>query len=66
MVRLSSTSAKPKLSPPVLPARNLITNAEWMTLARNAEAQTANWADGSIGSTVAAGGDVSGQCGQHW
>lgn len=37
---------------------HLITNAEWMTLARNAEAQTANWADGSIGSTVAAGGGM--------
>jgi len=37
---------------------HLITNDEWMTIARNVEAQTANWADGVIGSTVAAGGGL--------
>jgi len=29
-----------------------------MTIARNAEAQTANWADGTVGSTVAASGGM--------
>ena len=29
---------------------HLITNAEWMTLARNAEAQAGNWTGGSVGS----------------
>jgi len=29
---------------------HLITNAEWMTLARNAEAQNTNWSGGSVGS----------------
>ncbi len=29
---------------------HLITNAEWMTIARNAEAQTGNWTGGSVGS----------------
>lgn len=37
---------------------HLISNAEWMTIVRNAEAQTANWADGTVGSTVAAGGGM--------
>ncbi len=37
---------------------HLITNDEWMTIARNVEAQTANWANGVIGSTVAAGGGL--------
>ncbi len=37
---------------------NLITNAQWMTIVRNIEAQSANWADGVIGSTVAAGGGL--------
>jgi len=37
---------------------HLITNDEWMTIARNVEAQTANWADGVIGSTVASGGGL--------
>jgi len=37
---------------------HLITNDEWMTIARNAEAQTANWADGVIGSTVSSGGGL--------
>jgi len=37
---------------------HLITNAEWMTIARNAEAQTSNWADGVVGSTVAASGGM--------
>lgn len=29
---------------------HLITNAEWMTIARNAEAQSGNWSGGSVGS----------------
>lgn len=29
---------------------HLISNTEWMTIARNAEAQTANWSGGSVGS----------------
>jgi len=37
---------------------HLISNTEWMTIARNAEAQTANWADGTVGSTVAASGGM--------
>jgi len=40
------------------PTGHLITNNEWMTVARNAEAQTANWANGTIGSTVASGGGL--------
>ncbi len=31
-------------------AAHLITNAEWMTVARNAEAQAGNWSLGSVGS----------------
>lgn len=37
---------------------HLISNTEWMTIARNAEAQASNWADGVVGSTVAAGGGM--------
>lgn len=37
---------------------HLISNAEWMTIVRNAEAQTSNWANGTVGSTVAAGGGM--------
>lgn len=37
---------------------HLITNNEWMTLARNIEQQTANWADGVIGSTVSSSGGL--------
>ena len=37
---------------------HLISNAEWMTIARNAEAQSSNWADGTVGSTVASGGGL--------
>ncbi|MDF1498795.1 MAG: SUMF1/EgtB/PvdO family nonheme iron enzyme, partial [Patescibacteria group bacterium] len=37
---------------------HLITNNEWMTIARNAEAQATNWADGTIGSLVSAGGGL--------
>ena len=37
---------------------HLITNNEWMTIARNVEAQTANWADGVVGSLVSAGGGL--------
>ena len=37
---------------------HLISNAEWMTIARNAEAQPGNWADGVVGSTVASGGGM--------
>ena len=37
---------------------HLITNAEWMTIVRNAEAQTASWADGTVGSLVSAGGGM--------
>jgi len=37
---------------------HLITNNEWMTIARNAEAQTTNWANGTVGSTVASGGGL--------
>ncbi|MDP4010951.1 MAG: SUMF1/EgtB/PvdO family nonheme iron enzyme, partial [Candidatus Roizmanbacteria bacterium] len=40
------------------PTGHLITNNEWMTIARNAEAQTTNWANGTIGSTVASGGGL--------
>jgi prepilin-type N-terminal cleavage/methylation domain-containing protein len=34
----------------------LITNNQWMTIARNIEAQAVNWADGVIGSSVGTGG----------
>src|SRR5690606_35856528 len=37
---------------------HLITNDEWMTIARNAEAQSANWADGVVGSLVSNGGGM--------
>jgi len=37
---------------------HLITNNEWMTIARNAEAQAANWADGKVGSLVSTGGGL--------
>ncbi|PIR63233.1 MAG: hypothetical protein CO156_04265 [Candidatus Pacebacteria bacterium CG_4_9_14_3_um_filter_40_12] len=37
---------------------HLISNAEWMTITRNAESQTANWANATVGSTVAAGGGM--------
>ncbi|PJC42495.1 MAG: hypothetical protein CO040_04030, partial [Candidatus Pacebacteria bacterium CG_4_9_14_0_2_um_filter_36_8] len=37
---------------------HLISNTEWMTIARNAESQASNWADGTVGSTVAAGGGM--------
>jgi len=37
---------------------HLISNAEWMTIARNAEAQATNWADGTVGSTVVSGGGM--------
>ncbi len=40
------------------PTGHLITNNEWMTIARNAEAQTTNWANGTVGSTVASGGGL--------
>ena len=37
---------------------HLISNAEWMTIARNAESQATNWADGTVGSTVVSGGGM--------
>ncbi len=37
---------------------HLITNDEWMTIARNAARQGANWADGVVGSTVGSGGGL--------
>ncbi len=37
---------------------HLITTNEWMTIARNAEAQASNWANGTVGSTVASGGGL--------
>lgn len=37
---------------------HLITNDEWMTIARNVEAQPANWANGTVGSLVSAGGGL--------
>ena len=40
------------------PGYHLITNAEWVTIARNAENVASNWADGVIGSTVASGGGL--------
>ncbi|MFP4401734.1 MAG: archaellin/type IV pilin N-terminal domain-containing protein [Candidatus Nanoarchaeia archaeon] len=36
----------------------MITNREWMTIARNAEQQSANWADGVVGSEVSSGGGL--------
>ena len=36
----------------------LITNAEWMTIARNIEAQNSNWRNGIIGSADASGGGL--------
>ena len=36
----------------------LINNAEWMTIARNIEAQSSNWRNGIIGSTDASGGGL--------
>lgn len=35
---------------------HLITNPEWMSITRDAEAQTSNWANGVVGSLVSAGG----------
>lgn len=37
---------------------HLITNDEWMTIARNVEAQAANWANGTVGSLVSAAGGL--------
>jgi hypothetical protein len=37
---------------------NLITNNEWMTITRNIEQVSSNWADGTVGSTVASGGGL--------
>lgn len=37
---------------------HLITNNEWMTIARNIEAQSTNWANGVVGSTVSSGGGL--------
>ncbi len=37
---------------------HLITNAEWMTIARNLEQVSSNWANGVIGSTIASGGGL--------
>lgn len=37
---------------------DLITNDQWMTLARNIEGQSANWANGVIGSTIDSGGGL--------
>jgi flagellin-like protein len=37
---------------------HLITNNEWMTIARNIEQVSSNWADGIIGSTIASGGGL--------
>ena len=37
---------------------HLINNNEWMSIARNAEAQTSNWANGTVGSLVSAGGGL--------
>ncbi len=37
---------------------HLITNVEWVTIARLAENDPTNWADGVIGSTVASGGGL--------
>ena len=36
----------------------LITDAQWVTIARNAENVSSNWADNTIGSTVASGGGL--------
>ncbi len=37
---------------------HLITNPEWMTIVRNAETVSSNWADNTIGSLVSAGGGL--------
>jgi flagellin-like protein len=37
---------------------HLITNNEWMTITRNIEQVSSNWADGTVGSTVASGGGL--------
>jgi len=37
---------------------HLISEAEFMTIARNAEAQASNWADGTVGSLITAGGGL--------
>ena len=37
---------------------HLITNPEWMTIVRNAELQTSNWANNTVGSLVSAGGGL--------
>ena len=37
---------------------SLITNTEWMTIARNIEAQSSNWRNGVVGSTDASGGGL--------
>lgn len=44
---------------------HLITNPEWMSITRDAEAQTSNWANGVVGSLVSAsGGFKRGNVGQ--
>lgn len=37
---------------------DLISNAEWMTILREIESNSLNWADGNIGSTIASGGGL--------
>lgn len=37
---------------------HLITSNEWMTISQNVAAQSSNWADGTVGSTVASGGGL--------
>jgi flagellin-like protein len=37
---------------------HLITNNEWMTITRNIEQVSSNWADGTVGSTLASGGGL--------
>lgn len=37
---------------------HLITNAEWMAIARNIELVSANWANGAVGSLISAGGGL--------
>ncbi|MEC8339386.1 MAG: SUMF1/EgtB/PvdO family nonheme iron enzyme [Nanoarchaeota archaeon] len=57
LTQVSQTEAK-QLCSNLGSGYSLITNSQWITIARNVENVSSNWADGTIGSTVASGGGL--------